>query len=350
MLKIETFEKETLIFNFTGDWERTTQRAYDGNYSYGSKDISHSQESNAYLTVTTDYIEFYWRVSSESSYDKFEFYIDGNREIRESGVVGWNKFSKTLPKGKHNFHWKYYKDGSVSKNDDRAYIDNLILNIVESRYFIEDEGVMKAWNETNKQYEVVQIIDEQNQELVDLTPDKLTDEIFLNYGMKTLKVSRAGLVDLRPKIYYFTNEDEVVSSPENFCLKLIETVKSLPKIVVENTGRILEQTISSITIDDTVSGTGDLQYALSKDKITWYAFDITNLIWQVVDITNDTDFAIKGMRKEDFEVITEAHYEEIFKMGDELYLAFRFYKGEETDECKFKGIKINYTSPLDIII
>ncbi|KGG81065.1 hypothetical protein Y919_02525 [Caloranaerobacter azorensis H53214] len=350
MLKIETFENESLIFNFTGDWERTTQRAYEGNYSYGSKNISHSQESNAYLTVTTDYIEFYWYVSSESSYDYFEFYIDGNREIRQSGTSGWNKFSKSLTKEEHTFHWKYYKDGSVDRGDDRAYIDNLILNIGESRYFIEDEGVLKVWNGTNQQYDVVQIIDEQTQELVDLTPDKLTDEIFLNYGMETLKVSRAGLVDLRPKIYYFTNEDEIVNQPEGFCLKLIETVKSLPKIVVENTGRILEQTISSITIDDTVSGTGDLQYALSKDKNTWYVFDTTNKVWQVVDITNDTDFAAKGMRKEDFEVITEAHYEEIFKVGDELYLAFRFYKGEETDECKFKGVKINYTSPLDIII
>ncbi|WP_069648993.1 hypothetical protein [Caloranaerobacter ferrireducens] len=350
MPKIETFENETLIFNFTGDWERTTQRAYDGSYSYTSKDISHNQQSNAYLTIITDYIEFYWYVSSESGYDYFEFYIDGNREIRQSGTSGWNKFSKSLTKEEHTFHWKYYKDGSVSSGDDRAYIDNLILNIGESRYFIEDEGVLKVWNETNQQYEVVQIIDQQTQELVDLTPDKLTDEIFLNYGMESLEVSKQGLVDSQPKIYYFTNEDEVVSSPENFYLKLIETVKSLPKIVVENTGRILGQTISSIDIDDFVSGTSDLQYAISKDKNTWYAFDTTNMVWQVVDITNDTDFAAKGMRKDDFNAVTDIHFGEIFHAGDELYLAFRFYKGEETDECKFKGVRINYTTPLDITI
>jgi hypothetical protein len=84
---------------------------------------------------------------------------------------------------------------------------------------------MKAWNETNQQYEVVQINDEQTQELVDLTPDKLTDEIFLNYRMETFEVSKEGLVNSRPKIYYFTNEDEVVSAPEGFYLKLTETVK-----------------------------------------------------------------------------------------------------------------------------
>jgi hypothetical protein len=350
MPKIETFENETLIFNFTGDWERTTQRAYEGSYSYGSKDISHNEQSNAYLTIVTDYIEFYWYVSSESNYDWFEFYIDGNREIRQSGTSGWNKFSKSLTKEEHTFHWKYYKDGSVSSGDDRAYIDNLILNIGETRYFIEDEGVMKVWNEINQQYEAVQIIDEQTQELVDLTPDKLTDEIFLNYGMESLEVSKQGLVDSQPKIYHFTNEDEVVSSPENFYLKLIETVKSLPKIVVEDVGRTLQQIISSIDIDDLVSGTGDLQYALSKDKITWYAFDTTNMVWQIVDITNDTDFAAKGMRKDDFGAITETNFGEIFQEGDEIYLAFRFFKGEETDECKFKGIRINYTSPLDITI
>jgi hypothetical protein len=350
MPKIETFENETLIFNFTGDWERTTQRAYEGSYSYGSKDISHREESNAYLTIATDYIEFYWYVSSENNYDFFEFYIDGNREIRESGTSGWNKFSKSLTKEEHTFHWKYYKDGSVSSGDDRAYIDNLVINIGETRYLIEDEGVMKVWNETNQQYESVQIIDEQTQELVDLIPDKLTEEIFLNYGMESLEVSKQGLVDSQPKIYHFTNEDEIVNQPEGFCLKLIETVKSLPKIVVENTGRTLQQTISSIAIDDLVSGTGDLQYALSKDKITWYTFDTTNTVWQVVDIADDTDFAAKGMRKDDFGAVTDTHYGEIFRAGDEMYLAFRFYKGEETDECKFKGLRINYTTPLDITI
>ena len=348
MPKMETFENETLIFNFTGDWERTTQRAYEGNYSYGSKNISHNEESNAYLTIVTDYIEFYWHVSSENNYDWFEFYIDGNREIRESGTSGWNKYSKTLAKGEHTFQWRYYKDGSVSSGDDRAYIDNLVINIGETRFLIEDEGVMKAWNETNKQYRAVQIIDEQTQELVDLTPGKLTDEIFLNYGMEELQVSKEGLVESQPKIYYFTNEDEIVNQPEGFCLKLIETIKSLPKIVVENTGRTIQEAISSIVIHDLVSGTSDLQYALSKDKITWYTFDTTTTAWQVVDITDNADFAAKGMRKGDFQVVTDTQYGEIFQVGDELYLAFRFFKGEQTDECKFKGVRINYTYPIDM--
>jgi hypothetical protein len=350
MPKMETFENETLIFNFTGDWERTTQRAYEGSYSYGSKDISHNQQSNTYLTIITDYIEFYWYVSSENNYDFFEFYIDGNREIRQSGTSGWNKFSKALTKGEHTFQWRYYKDGSVSSGDDRAYIDNLILNIGEARYFIEDEGVMKAWNEINQQYEVVQITDEQTQELVNLTPGKLTDEIFLNYGMEELQISKEGLVDSQPKIYYFTNEDGVVSNPTDYYLKLIETVKSLPKVAVENAGRTLQDAISSIVIDDLISGSGDLQYALSKDKITWYTFDTTNTTWQVVDITDDTDFAAKGMRKGDFQVVTDTQFGEIFQVGDELYFAFRFYKEEETDECKFKVVRINYTSPIDMTI
>lgn len=346
MPKIETFENEVLLFNFTGDWERTTQRAYDGSYSYTSRSISHSQQSNAYLTITTDYIEFYWYVSSESGYDHFEFYIDGSREIRESGTSGWNKFSKSLIKQEHTFQWRYYKDGSVDRGDDRAYIDNLILNIGETRYFIEDEGILKVWNGTNQQYEGVQITDTQTQELVDLTQDKLTDEIFLNYGMEDLVISKQGLVDLQPKIYYFTDEDEIVNGPQNYHLKLIETVKSLPKIVVENSGRVLEQTISSIIIDDLVSGTGDLQYAISKDKLTWYAFDELNTLWQVVDITNDADFETKGMRKSAFSILSESNYGEIFSKGDSLYLAFRFFKGEESDKCNFLSVRINYTYPI----
>ena len=349
MSGMETFETEPLSLSFTGDWVRTSQRAYGGSFSYGSRVISHNQQSNAYLTIATDYIEFYWLVNSENNYDWFEFYINGVREFRASGTNhSWTKFSKQLPSGEHTFRWRYMKDGSVTHGDDRAYIDNLVVSVVTRRYLIEDEGVMKTWSQTNQRYENVKITEGQTQ--VDVTPNQLTPQIFSAFGMESIHVSKQGLVNPQPKIYYFTNEDSIVSQCQNYRLSLTETVTSLPKIVVEITGRRLRNTISSISVDDLVSGSSSLQYALSKDKVTWYAFNTTSMEWQEVNITNDLDFAAKGLRKGDFLIIQQQHYEALFQIDDELYLALRFYKHEVTDQCQFKGMKINYSSPLDITI
>ncbi|MGF7186638.1 hypothetical protein GGQ84_002762 [Desulfitispora alkaliphila] len=351
MSQIETFEGEDLKYNFTGDWERTTQRAYEGNYSFGSKNITHNQQTNAYLTINTDHIEFYWYVSSENNYDWFEFYIDDTREIRASGTNNsWTKFSKELTQGEHTFRWRYVKDRSVSHGDDRAYIDNLIINLGDKRYFIEDEGLLKVWNEDTEKYAPVESFDEQLEETIQLTAKDLSEEVFMEYGMDELVASREGLSDSRPKIHHFTTEEEVVNACSNYVLKLTETVTSLPKIVTENKGRNLQEKIKEIIVEDNVSGTGDLQYALSKDKENWYVIDENNAEWMSVDITDDADFAAKGMRKVDFEDIEEKQYEEIFHPGDELFFAYRFYKEQQSDECKLKAIKINYIVPVNVSI
>jgi hypothetical protein len=205
------------------------------------------------------------------------------------------------------------------------------------KLLIEDGTEVKAWNDTNGMYEKVGDM-------------PVTEEMFVNFGMENLPNSFEGVISSTPKLHLYTDDEDVVTFPDSYKVMLMEKKLSLPKIVVENTGRTLQEAISSIVIDDQVSGSGDLQYALSKDKITWYAFDTINTAWQVVDITDDTDFAAKGMRKGDFQVVTDTQFGEIFQVGDELYLAFRFYKEEETDECKFKGVRINYTSPIDMTI
>ena len=206
-----------------------------------------------------------------------------------------------------------------------------------AKLLIEDGSEVKAWNDANGTYEKVGDM-------------PLTQEMFLNFGMENVPKSSDGIVSNIPKLHLYTQDESVIGAPQLYKLKLIEKKLSLPKIVVENTGRILQEKISSIIIGDSVNGTGDLQYALSKDKITWYVFDTVNSVWQVIDITDDTEFFAKGMRKADFGVVTDINYEEIFQIGDELYLAFRFYKGLETDECKFLNIRLNYTSPIDTII
>ncbi|WP_132252145.1 hypothetical protein [Natranaerovirga pectinivora] len=346
MGKIETFESPELIYNFTGDWLRTTQRAYQGSFSYGSRSIGHSQETNAYLTIHTDYIEFYWYVSSEGGYDFFEFYIDGEIKIRASGTSNtWTKFSENLPRRAYTFRWRYVKDGSVSRGDDRAYIDNLFINEGEKRYFIEDENVLKVWSETQEKY--MPVI---NDEAKTLTANDLSEEVFLHYGMEEIVPRKEGLVDSQPRIHFYTDEGKAVENPSNYRLKLKEMVSSLPKVVWENVGRTLEEKIESIMIEDTVSNNSTIHYALSKDKETWYVYDQELEQWEVVDISNELDFAIKGLRSSDFQMIQKEAYEALFQKGDSLYMAYRFYKVGATDECKFISIRINYVEPITKVV
>lgn len=201
------------------------------------------------------------------------------------------------------------------------------------KLLVEDGEDIKVWNETNNSYEKVGDM-------------PISEELFINFGMDELPKTLNGLISNAPKLHLYTNDESIVNSPEGYRLRLIEKKSSLPKIVIENTPRILKEKISLITIDDYVSDSGDISYALSKDKLTWYTFDSVNSNWQTVDITNDSDFLNKGMKKSDFLNITESNYEDIFSTGDSLYLAIRFYKDNENDECKFLGIKISYINPV----
>jgi len=54
-------------------------------------------------------VSFFWKVSSEASYDFLEFYIDGTRQDRISGNINWVQKSYVLTAGMHTLQWKYIK-------------------------------------------------------------------------------------------------------------------------------------------------------------------------------------------------------------------------------------------------
>ena len=82
-LVLEDFEMGSFAgypweFGGNGPWTISTE-AYEGTYSAQSGAISNNQTSEMYVSVnvTTDgEISFYYKVSSEASYDYLRFYID----------------------------------------------------------------------------------------------------------------------------------------------------------------------------------------------------------------------------------------------------------------------------------
>ena len=126
----ETGGFDQVEWEFAGDadWTIVSDEHYAGNHSAKSGTITHSQQSDLSVNVTVlsaGNISFYYKVSSESNYDKLHFYIDGAEQGVWSGTVAWTQASYAVTPGEHTFKWSYVKDYSVSSGSDCAWIDEV---------------------------------------------------------------------------------------------------------------------------------------------------------------------------------------------------------------------------------
>ena len=133
---IETFEDNTThlsgwVPNVSYPWSIVNSQAYDGSYCMRSAlYMGHSQSSEVSLNINVaaaDSVSFYYRVSSEQSYDKFHFLIDNVSQFNASGEVDWTRAACAVGAGSHTLTFRYTKDGSVSNGSDCAWIDNITI-------------------------------------------------------------------------------------------------------------------------------------------------------------------------------------------------------------------------------
>jgi len=118
------------VTNGNANWYVQTQTVHNGAYAARSGDIGDSQSSNLQVTVNCGAggtVSFWYKVSSEASYDYLEFYVDGTRLDRWSGEVGWAQYTTTVTSGNHTFRWNYTKDWSVSNGTDSGYVDDIVF-------------------------------------------------------------------------------------------------------------------------------------------------------------------------------------------------------------------------------
>ena len=106
-------------------WEVRDNYAASGNAGVVS--------SSSTVTTTVELAEgealyFDWSVSSESGWDKLIFSVDGTAVRNISGEVDWTQFYYVAPAaGTYTFTWSYTKDGSVDRNNDEGYLDNVYV-------------------------------------------------------------------------------------------------------------------------------------------------------------------------------------------------------------------------------
>ncbi|MDD3050446.1 MAG: C25 family peptidase C-terminal domain-containing protein, partial [Candidatus Cloacimonetes bacterium] len=138
-LNLEDFESGDFssypwTFSGNGNWTISNSLPHEGTYSAKSGTIVHSQTTSLILTAEVSAagnISFYKKVSSESNYDFLRFYIDDVQQGQWSGTVAWSQETYTVEAGNRTFRWSYSKDGSLSSNDDCAWIDYIVFPAFE---------------------------------------------------------------------------------------------------------------------------------------------------------------------------------------------------------------------------
>lgn len=134
-LNVEDFESGELdpdlwTNNTSYPWTFCTEQPYEGIYCLKSGSIGNSATTDislVYESTEADSISFYYKVSSESGYDKMSFYINNVKKDEWSGEVGWTKAQYAVTAGTHMFKWQYKKDYSATGGSDCCWIDFVVL-------------------------------------------------------------------------------------------------------------------------------------------------------------------------------------------------------------------------------
>lgn len=105
-----------------------------GGFSARSGPIDDQEESWLETTVSGPAnLSFWWRISSEESFDFVQFTINGEEQLRISGQTDWAQSTHFLPTGVHTLRWRYSKDFSVSQGVDAGWLDQVVWTPAEPR-------------------------------------------------------------------------------------------------------------------------------------------------------------------------------------------------------------------------
>ena len=126
------FSQAEFTLPATYPWAITNSQAHEGTYAMKSTcEGVASGSSIIQATVDVPYdgkMSFYVKVSTEASYDKFFFYIDGVQQgAALSGAADWVLKEFDVTEGTHTYKWEYTKDSSVNSNDDCVYVDDITM-------------------------------------------------------------------------------------------------------------------------------------------------------------------------------------------------------------------------------
>ncbi len=161
---MEDFESGSFGDNWSVSSSNPWEIVSGGRGNYCAKANNHgNHNSSGYMELQVNVVaegefSFWYKVSSESNYDKLHFYMDSQEKQVWSGTIDWTECTQLVTVGQHTFRWEYTKDGSVSSGDDCAWVDDIKFPPVSVFSFItpasnleatvEGHDVILTWNGT----------------------------------------------------------------------------------------------------------------------------------------------------------------------------------------------------------
>ena len=160
----------------SNNWQIDLSQASAGKSSLKSGKITHEQHSTiefiGFFSAGT--LSFDVLGSSESGFDFFTFYVDGQQVANFSGQLNWQTMSTDLTNGLHALRFEYAKDASVSGGLDAIWLDNLRYKTADS----DNDGLPDGW-------EITYQLDNTNAADAAWDPDKDGLSNLLEYQHKT---------------------------------------------------------------------------------------------------------------------------------------------------------------------
>ena len=128
----EALDEFTLTWSTSGNgnWAYENTQSYYDNDAAQAGAIADSKYSTLYTTVTgPGTINFYWKVSSEDTYDYLTFYVDSTVNTKISGTTGgWLNINAPITSGAHTLRWTYSKDVSNGIGSDTGWVDKVVYS------------------------------------------------------------------------------------------------------------------------------------------------------------------------------------------------------------------------------
>jgi hypothetical protein len=124
---VEDFEDTTYVIGFTGAWARSNTSAGAGTWSLRSDTAGHSITRAVTVTVPpgATQIKFKYRVSSEPSWDVFEFLVGGAVLLTASGEAAWQESALYDVTGQASVVFRFRRDGSDDGGSNCAWVDDV---------------------------------------------------------------------------------------------------------------------------------------------------------------------------------------------------------------------------------
>ena len=109
-------------------WFGQADTTFDGVDAARSGAIGNSQESILQTTlIGPGRISWWWKVSSETNFDKLEFRLNSASQFAISGETDWQPNTFLIPTGSQTLQWRYAKDGSFSDGQDAGWVDQVVF-------------------------------------------------------------------------------------------------------------------------------------------------------------------------------------------------------------------------------